>query len=165
MGTVTYLYKVEKAERFELGKGEWFHIQGPEQNMVIFKIADVWTEESLTRFVRKALSPHWAIATDEAVLTAKRIIEWCGADPVVQIADTFDAKEELAELGIRPKRVYRDTGTRWDIYKTGVEEKRLTPQEVIENDELRNELFGEQQAMWDRELQRLKEIDASRLVD
>ena len=161
MGTVYEIYKADKSEKYELGKGEWFAIC-KDSNIIIFKMNELWTPENLTQFVRKALSVQGGITEREAQKTAADILQWCGDDRIVMIPDTFSHIDELKELGIKTRR-HRQTGSRWSIYN-GTTPDKLSESERADNEEFRKELFKEQHEMWAKEFARMG-IDYPKLPD
>jgi hypothetical protein len=148
MGTLYTLYKADKPEFYELGKGEWFRI-GQSEDYTVFRIADLWTVDTLTRFVRKAVS--WRVGdinTAAAKATAEHIFAWAGDDRIVMVDDTVSFRPVLKELGLDIKGFrYRQKGSRWealpDDYST------LTEKEQEENAVFVQEIQEEKMKMFD----------------
>lgn len=154
MGTLYTLYKADKPEKYELGKGEWFRI-GKNEELVIFQMNALWSKVALGRFIRKALTwPLGGITIRESEATAQDILDWCGDDRIVMVPDTFSHIESLRDLGVTQRR-HRQTGSRWSIYKDGVMPAELNARELAESHKLLEERRREEAEMWQKEFERM----------
>lgn len=144
MGTIYTLYKADKGESYELGKGQWFRI-GQNEEYSIFRMDELWTVDTLTRFVRKALSLRGMdINTAAAKATAEHILAWAGQDRIVMVDETVEYRPVLKQLGLNIKgRRYKETGHRWQALPDEEAARQLTEQERKENAVLANEINKE----------------------